>query len=102
MSISIRFIHPETTIYCMKEGIVYNSFENFKTDFNKLIKTEFHLYEIVIRYTFEYGYLLRVLDNNGYFCYESRIYILGDEKEKEECIRFIQDKAILQKIFRKE
>ena len=96
MSISIRFIHPDTSIYCMKEGIVYNSFENFKTDFNKLIKTEFHLYQQGD------GYLLRVLDNNRYFCYESRIYILGDEKEKEECIRFIQDKAILQKIFKKE
>ena len=94
MSISIRFIHPDISYF--RDGIVYNSFRNFKTDFDKLIKTEFHLYQ--------QGdcFLLKVLDTNGYYLYESRIYILGDEKEKEECIRFIQDKAILQKIFKKE
>ena len=44
MSISIRFIHPHISIYCMKEGIVYNSFENFKTDEEGRLYTE-------IRYT---------------------------------------------------
>ena len=83
MSISIRFIHPDISYF--RDGIIYNSSIKFMDDFNRLIITDYHLYQK------GEGYLLKVLDKNGYYSYESKVYILGDEKEKEECIRFIQD-----------
>lgn len=93
MAISIRFLHPDISISYFRDGIVYSSIDKFKYDFKRLITTEYHLYKK------GEGYLLRVLDNNGYYHYDLKVYLIGDDIEKEECIKFIQDRAILQKIF---
>lgn len=104
MAISIRFNHPyieKIPFQCLwkrgtyKDGMeyIFNNIFSFKVAFNECIQTDYHLYRK------GEGYLLRVLDNNGYFYYESRIYILGDEKEKEECIEFIKERALLKKVF---
>lgn len=91
MAISIRFLHPDISYF--RDGIVYSSIDKFAYDFKRLITTEYHLYKK------GEGYLLRVLDNNGYYHYDSKVCFNGDESEKEDCISFIRNKAILQKIF---
>lgn len=90
MAISIRFILPDRYF---RDGDVYNTLDKFKLAFESKIKTEYHLYQKGD------GLLLRVLDTHGYFWYEAKIYILGNKTEKEECIEYITNKAILQKIF---
>ena len=88
MAISIRFLHPDMSISYFKDGIVYSSIDKFEHDFKRFITTKYHLYK------HGEGYLLRVLDNNGYYLYDSKVYLIGDKTEKEECIKFIQNRSI--------
>lgn len=105
MVIAISFIHPylskigfkclwmRTVKQCNTFEYFFSNQISFNIAFNKCITTEFHLYKK------GEGFLLRVLDKNGYYLYDAKVYIDGDESEKEDCISFIRNKAILQKIF---